>query len=256
MTSNIKSLTQSHKVIRAKRKQKREQVPAIVFDEDARREFLTGFHKRKLAKKEESKKRALAREKQEHLEARREKRRVLAEQATQNAAKVEAAYGGFVQSVSSIGFFPLPAAHEATHARPDTGSDDEEWHGIASAPSNDAGLEQETYSDEEQLATVTIVEDFDPSTLIHGPTSSSEPQVPFQPLPSSPQKGRERVKDGEEGRKTEQKEKRDGEAACAKDGKGRIGGWKVGTEDEGRQEETTIKGKTQQQSPLAVRLQI
>ncbi|KAH9176620.1 hypothetical protein EDB89DRAFT_2112593 [Lactarius sanguifluus] len=121
MTSNIKSLTQSHKVIRAKRRQKREQIPAIVFDEDARREFLTGFHKRKLAKKEESKKRALAREKQEHLEARREQRRILAEQATQNAGK-----------------------------------NDEEWHGIASAPSNDAGLEQETYSDEEQLATVTI----------------------------------------------------------------------------------------------------
>ncbi|KAH8985934.1 nucleolar protein 12-domain-containing protein [Lactarius hatsudake] len=181
MTSNIKSLTQSHKVIRAKRKQKREQVPAIVFDEDARREFLTGFHKRKLAKKEESKKRALAREKQEHLEARREQRRILAEQATQNAAKVEAAYGGFVE---------------------DTGSDDEEWHGIASAPSNDAGLEQETYSDEEQLATVTIVEDFDPSTLIHGPTSS-EPQAPFPPLPpsSSPRKGGERVRD-DEGRKT------------------------------------------------------
>ncbi|KAH9162991.1 nucleolar protein 12-domain-containing protein [Lactarius sanguifluus] len=183
MTSNIKSLTQSHKVIRAKRKQKREQIPAIVFDEDARREFLTGFHKRKLAKKEESKKRALAREKQEHLEARREQRRILAEQATQNAAKVEAAYGGFVE---------------------DTGSDDEEWHGIASAPSNDAGLEQETYSDEEQLATVTIVEDFDPSTLIHGPTSS-EPQALFPPPPPPPssslRKGGERVRD-DEGRKT------------------------------------------------------
>jgi Nucleolar protein 12 (25kDa) len=36
------------------------------------REFLTGFHKRKLAKKEESKKRAQAREKEERLEARRE----------------------------------------------------------------------------------------------------------------------------------------------------------------------------------------
>ncbi|KAH9051400.1 nucleolar protein 12-domain-containing protein, partial [Lactarius deliciosus] len=171
MTSNIKSLTQSHKVIRAKRKQKREQVPAIVFDEDARREFLTGFHKRKLAKKEESKKRALAREKQEHLEARREQRRILAEQATQNAAKVEAAYGGFVE---------------------DTGSDDEEWHGIASAPSNDAGLEQETYSDEEQLATVTI--------HAHSWPDPSEPQAPFPPPPSSPRKGGERVRD-DEGRK-------------------------------------------------------
>jgi hypothetical protein len=36
------------------------------------REFLTGFHKRKLAKKEESKRKAQAREKEEHLEARRE----------------------------------------------------------------------------------------------------------------------------------------------------------------------------------------
>lgn len=36
------------------------------------RDFLTGFHKRKLAKKEESKKKAQAREKEERLEARRE----------------------------------------------------------------------------------------------------------------------------------------------------------------------------------------
>lgn len=188
MTSNIKSLTQSHKVIRAKKKQKREQVQAVVFDEDARREFLTGFHKRNLAKKEVRKEKALAREKQEHLEARREQRRILAEQAVQNAAKVEEAYGGFVQ---------------------DAESDDEEWNGIASAPSNDAGLEQETaYSDEEQLATVTIVEDFDPSTLIHGP-APSEPQAESPPSPPPPassprrQKGgeRERVRDAE-GRRT------------------------------------------------------
>jgi hypothetical protein len=41
------------------------------------REFLTGFHKRKLAKKEEGKKKAQAREKQERLEARREVRMFL-----------------------------------------------------------------------------------------------------------------------------------------------------------------------------------
>jgi hypothetical protein len=43
MTSNIKSLTQSHKVIRAKKKQKREQLPAIVFDEDARKCVYISF---------------------------------------------------------------------------------------------------------------------------------------------------------------------------------------------------------------------
>ena len=36
------------------------------------REFLTGFHKRKVAKKEEAKKKAIFREKQERLETRRE----------------------------------------------------------------------------------------------------------------------------------------------------------------------------------------
>ena len=38
------------------------------------REFLTGFHKRKLQKKEQAKKKAQDREKQERLEARREVR--------------------------------------------------------------------------------------------------------------------------------------------------------------------------------------
>jgi ribosomal RNA-processing protein 17 len=68
------------------------------------------------------------------------------------------------------------------------------------APSNDTGLEHETaYSDEEQLATVTIVEDFDPSTLIHGP-ASSEPQAEspsLPPPPPSPRRGGERVRDVE-----------------------------------------------------------
>jgi len=36
------------------------------------REFLTGFHKRKVAKKEDAKKKAMLREKQERLDTRRE----------------------------------------------------------------------------------------------------------------------------------------------------------------------------------------
>ena len=78
----------------------------------APREFLTGFHKRKVQKKEDSKKKREEREKQERLEMRREvrtrscprrqnpvliyrvqNRRTLAERAAQNAAEVEAAYG-------------------------------------------------------------------------------------------------------------------------------------------------------------------
>ena len=75
------------------------------------------------------------------------------------------------------------------------------------APSNGAGLEQEAaYSDEEQLATVTIVEDFDPSTLIHGP-ASSEPQATSPPSPRRvSQNGGERAK-GVEGQKETNKRK-------------------------------------------------
>ena len=75
------------------------------------REFLTGFHKRKLVKKEAARSRAKERDKQERLEARREvclhlyvvllpvlihyiqQRRMLRERAIENAAQVEKAYG-------------------------------------------------------------------------------------------------------------------------------------------------------------------
>ncbi|KAI0302521.1 nucleolar protein 12-domain-containing protein [Russula brevipes] len=170
MASNVELLTHSHNVIRAKKRQKLGQVKTVVFDEDARREFLTGFHKRKLAKKEESKKKAQARQKEERLEARQEHRRMLAEQAAQNAARVEEAYGGVAQRVES----------------------DEEWTGIASSPSSSgAGPDPEheyEYSDEEQLATVTVVEDFDPSALLHGVPvpSSSEEQRPEERAPPLP----------------------------------------------------------------------
>ena len=90
-SSNLAVLTKSHNIIAAKKKAKKEQLKEIVFDDAARRwtrsffaqllpltllfrEFLTGFHKRKVQKKEEAKKKAKEREKQERLEARREVR--------------------------------------------------------------------------------------------------------------------------------------------------------------------------------------
>ncbi|KZT24283.1 hypothetical protein NEOLEDRAFT_1156965 [Neolentinus lepideus HHB14362 ss-1] len=106
----------------------------IVFDDDARAEFLTGFRKRKLAKKEAVKKKAMEREKQERREQRLEHRRALAEQARSNAKEVETAYGAIIDE------------------------DEDEWNGVSS---------KEEYSDEEQVAHVTVIEEFDP-TDIHG----------------------------------------------------------------------------------------
>ncbi|KAI0000421.1 ubiquitin-related domain-containing protein [Russula vinacea] len=118
-----------------------------------------------VGKKEESKKRAQAREKEERLEARREKRRVLAEQAVQNAAKVEEAYGGFAQHVES---------------------DQESWTGIASPSSVPA--DQREYSDEEQLATVTVVEDFDPTMLLYHPAATNTTSDAVEP-PAAAERG-------------------------------------------------------------------
>ncbi|KAI0351051.1 hypothetical protein OH77DRAFT_1439482 [Trametes cingulata] len=169
--SNLAVLTKSHNIVAAKKKAKREQIKEIVFDDDARREFLTGFHKRKLQKKEAAKQKAKEREKQERLEARREHRRMLAEQAAKNAEEAERAYGGMVDDES-----------------------DSEWEG-PSGPSTFKGKgkaseEQEEYEGEEQLATVTVVEEFDPDSLIHGEkpapdTHDAAAEVP-EPSPSRP----------------------------------------------------------------------
>ncbi|VDC06332.1 unnamed protein product [Peniophora sp. CBMAI 1063] len=154
MSNNLSVLTRSHQVAGAKRRQKREQIKEIVFDDEARLEFLTGFHKRKLAKKEAGKKKAIEREKAERSELRREKRQMLAKQAAENAKKVETAYGG---------------------AALENGSDDD-FHGFGSepGPSSPPAERQDEYSDEEQLATVTVVEDFDPLALIHGTSTDAD----------------------------------------------------------------------------------
>jgi len=150
MQSNLAVLTQSHAAIAAKRKAKHNQIKEVVFDDDARREFLTGFHKRKVARADAARKKAFERQKQEHLEYRREQRRALRERALENAAQVEKAYGAISGDNDS--------------------DEEEEWQGISDFPDKGKGKKkEEEFEDEEILATVTVVEDFDPD-FIHGPT--------------------------------------------------------------------------------------
>jgi ribosomal RNA-processing protein 17 len=83
---------------------------------------------------------------------------------------------------------PLPAVDDA--------SDDDfggEWQGIGSS----SGIEKDAeYEGEEVLATVTVVEDFDPSTLTTGePTparqeTSEEPSQPHRPPNPPPSHGK------------------------------------------------------------------
>ncbi|KAJ7178422.1 nucleolar protein 12-domain-containing protein [Mycena crocata] len=163
--TNLASLTRSHAAIAAKKKAKSAQIKEILFDDDARREFLTGFHKRKLAKADAARKKAVEREKQDRLESRREQRRELRERAIENAAQVEKAYGAVDDADEDEG---------------------EDWVGISGTAGKGKGKQmEEEYEDEDMLATVTVVEDFDPDTFIHGPrlkttpapSTSSAPQI-------------------------------------------------------------------------------
>ncbi|KAJ3883592.1 nucleolar protein 12-domain-containing protein [Lentinula edodes] len=158
---NLNVLTKAHTAIAAKKRAKRNQVQEVIFDDTARHDFLTGFHKRKLAKTEAAKKKALEREKQQRQEDRREQRRMLRERAAENAAEIEKAYG-------------------ATLA-PSAG--DQEWQGISDL----SDQKEQEYEDEEVLATVAIVEDFDPDTLLHGPTKTvSDPESSSVPVVAGP----------------------------------------------------------------------
>ncbi|KAK2463196.1 hypothetical protein APHAL10511_004851 [Amanita phalloides] len=137
--NNVALLTQSHRAIAAKRKARREQIKEIVFDEGARREFLTGFHKRKLERTEAAKNKAQERQKRARQETRNEQRRALRERAKENAAYVERAYGATLS--------------------------EDEWTGIQESDNNqDHGINHE-FEGEEETTTVTIVEDFDLSEM-------------------------------------------------------------------------------------------
>ena len=153
------------------------------------REFLTGFHKRKLAKKEAARSKAKEREKQERLETRRDvclhlyavivsvliqciqQRLMLRERAIENAAQVEKAYGAVVGRWS----FHLNFNQQAFQLNYDidNDNDDDEWAGL-SVKENER---DEEYEDEEMLATVTVVEDFDPDTIVHGPPKPNHPPI-------------------------------------------------------------------------------
>ncbi|THH05284.1 hypothetical protein EW145_g4908 [Phellinidium pouzarii] len=178
MASNVDILTRSHTVLKAKARAKKNQIDSIVFDDTARHEYLTGFRKRNLEKRQAAKEKAKERDRLEHLQARKEHRQALQERAIENAEMVESAFRKKID-----------------------GSDDEndntEFRGFSTFGKGKGKAIQE-YEDEEQLATVTVIEEFDPNSLRDMPSTSqgssrseSEPHAPLD-LAEVRRKGRQR----------------------------------------------------------------
>lgn len=97
---------------------------------------------------------------------------------------MESAYGGIVgeyfhpwnQRISTLTLC-------TTDPMPSMDSDDDDWDGISASSKGKQKQKQQEYEDEEVLATVAVVEDFDPDTLIHGDVPPPLPSDNAYPAP-------------------------------------------------------------------------
>ncbi|KAI0408169.1 nucleolar protein 12-domain-containing protein [Xylaria palmicola] len=131
----------------SKKRKRQHAIEEIKFDDDARAEYLTGFHKRKLQRAKHAQEQAAERARQERIDARkqiREDRKREVEEHVQNVnnALKQAAQAGYIEEEES-------------------GSSDgeavEEWGGFQDTPAqSDLVDHEEEYIDEDRFTTVTV----------------------------------------------------------------------------------------------------
>lgn len=212
MASTSTILSHSQTVYRAKKRAKQNQIKEVVFDDDARTfvlvprtpsytqysridsEFLTGFHKRKLQRTEEKRNKAIERDKQQRLEARREVRAqrphlstarftVHCSHARRGRNRLrrtqQQSKERWVQmSVRTSSVFISAPRFTAV-----LDTDDEDDRPRPSAKHIEDEME---FEDEELLATVTVVEDFTTDDLILGPSATRRSAADVDPSSPKP----------------------------------------------------------------------
>ncbi|BGP42012.1 hypothetical protein JCM10449v2_006009 [Rhodotorula kratochvilovae] len=139
-------------------------VKEVVFDADARKEYLTGFSKRKKAKQTERRNRAIAREKDALREMRTQVREKRKEQAAHNVRLAKEAYGDADGSGQDDDFEGLESGSDGSGA-----SDSDEEEQTYEAPDGD-------------LATVVV----EPLSLSRSPTPEPLPSTFAAAPPSKP----------------------------------------------------------------------
>ncbi|KAI9850578.1 MAG: hypothetical protein M1838_005428 [Thelocarpon superellum] len=117
-------------------------VEEISFDFDARSEYLTGFHKRKLQRIKHAQEEAVKKERAERLDQRKRLREERKEEARKHVETVNALLRtGRGESVSSA---------------EETEDPHDEWTGVGDTPADVALHQQEEYMDEDRDTTVTV----------------------------------------------------------------------------------------------------
>ncbi|OTA61132.1 hypothetical protein K449DRAFT_465840 [Hypoxylon sp. EC38] len=127
----------------SKKRKVQHSIEEIKFDNDARADYLTGFHKRKLQRIKNAQEQAAQRARQEKIEFRKQLREDRKREVEEH-----------VQNVNAI----LKQAQEAGYVGGEETSEEEadEWGGFQDTPALEPVDHEEEYIDEERYTTVTV----------------------------------------------------------------------------------------------------
>ncbi|KAI1410963.1 nucleolar protein 12-domain-containing protein [Hypoxylon sp. FL1857] len=126
----------------SKKRKVQHSIEEIKFDNDARADYLTGFHKRKLQRIKNAQEQATQRARQEKIEFRKQLREDRKREVEEH-----------VQSVNAI----LKQAQEAGYVGGETSEEEvDEWGGFQDTPALEPIDHEEEYIDEERYTTVTV----------------------------------------------------------------------------------------------------
>ncbi|OTA83078.1 hypothetical protein M434DRAFT_187053 [Hypoxylon sp. CO27-5] len=127
----------------SKKRKVQHSIEEIKFDNDARADYLTGFHKRKLQRIKNAQEQAAQRARQEKIEFRKQLREDRKREVEEH-----------VQTVNAV----LKQAQEAGYVGGEETSEEEadEWGGFQDTPALEPVDHEEEYIDEERYTTVTV----------------------------------------------------------------------------------------------------
>ncbi|OMJ21752.1 Ribosomal RNA-processing protein 17 [Smittium culicis] len=174
MKSNRQKLTHGAKKYSKKRQEKQEQIESVVFDQEKRSEFLTGFHKRKMQRHADKVARAVARDKKIEDEERRSMREAKREQIKEAISKsMHVAELGDHGSGRKMNLKMMNKKRKSPAQHVDSGSQSESDIGEHDDSESESEHDSNTNTESSRIlktnqykTTVTVIEDFDAAAAI------------------------------------------------------------------------------------------
>lgn len=155
----------------ARKKLNKHGVDEVKFDPEARKEFLTGFHKRKLERKEKAKERQKEMERQERILERQRIREERKEMMEKNISQFNEAMKGIAVTGDDE-----DEENEEVPNKSGSESDFSDWDGMEDgAESRPKGVLKQKYTgDDGEVTAVVTIEEMDTNTSILAPEDSKE----------------------------------------------------------------------------------